>query len=228
VGACAPWRKVSSVNATGRARPISATCSRGSGRVKAKSSGPRGPPCRTPLWDLTTSLESWTSKQLCWPYANATMGSRAGQRCATAANMQSQRTLLNAFCQSTCQWCSGSAAIPAKGRGRRSGCHPKCPLRALAVPGCGQSWDRRPGCTGPQTGTTLLRWRSGARRGRWAWLAEGGGHPGGEGGRVGRREPRPARSGAPLLVRPRCWWWRPERAHRSIRWGLPPTPGSGP
>jgi hypothetical protein len=42
VGAWAPWRKVSSANVTGRARPISATCSRGSCRVKAKSSGPRG------------------------------------------------------------------------------------------------------------------------------------------------------------------------------------------
>jgi hypothetical protein len=44
VGPWAPWRKVSSTNASGRTRPISTTCSRGSCRVKAKSSGPRGSP----------------------------------------------------------------------------------------------------------------------------------------------------------------------------------------
>jgi hypothetical protein len=102
VGAWAPWRKVSSANATRRPRSISATCSRGSCRVKAKSGGPKGPPCRTPLPDLSTSSECWMSRRLCWPYTHAAMGSRAGQRCATAANMQSHRTVLNAFCQSIC------------------------------------------------------------------------------------------------------------------------------
>jgi hypothetical protein len=42
---------------------------------------------------------------------------------------------------------------------------PKYPLRAVVVPGCGRRWDRRPECTAPRAGTTLLRWRSGARRG---------------------------------------------------------------
>jgi hypothetical protein len=104
---------------------------------------------------------------------------------------------------------------PLRRAGLASGCAGRMPTLPWAA-GPGSVVRRRPTCS-----------RS-ARRGHWAWLAEGGGHPGGEGGRVGRRKPRPARSGAPLLVRPRCWWWRPERAHRSIRWGLPPTPGSGP
>jgi hypothetical protein len=87
-----------------------------------------GEGCCTPLWDLTTSSECWTSRLLCWPYAHATMGSRAGQRCATAANMQSQRTVLDTFCQSTCmvmqrwmraavRWCSERLGAVGGGAG---------------------------------------------------------------------------------------------------------------
>jgi hypothetical protein len=66
VGAGATCRKVSSAEASGRARSIAATSSSGPCRVMANSSGPRGSPCRIPICEETTAPgDWWTMRWLC-------------------------------------------------------------------------------------------------------------------------------------------------------------------
>jgi hypothetical protein len=68
VGAREPCRNVSSAKASGRARPIAATSSKGPCSVRGNRSSPRRLPCHTPHFELTTVLGVWwTMRWLCLP-----------------------------------------------------------------------------------------------------------------------------------------------------------------